>query len=276
MGIRDLRHVSTDQTCLVESHFEPLRAHDHQESCGSKLHVWNCRIKLVTPTNGPLPEPAAHRYIPMSSLFTSPTPIRLRKKFVMNTGEPEPNRISRLIDQFASDEPVLRESSREELIELGGTDVTRALVLALIDPQTHVRWEAAKTLQAIADPVAAPALMNALDDEDEDVRWVAAEGLIALGKVGLQTVLSGLIKRASSIAFCTSAHHVLHEIKSGTGVAEPVMKAWNKKSLPFQRLRLPTRLWSGLAKRVESERAACWRGRTHCVGNRCSRESEGN
>jgi hypothetical protein len=53
-------------------------------------------------------------------------------------------------------------------------------------------------------------LVHALDDDNEDVRWLAAEGLVALRKTGLMAVLSGLIKRAGSTAFCRSAHHVLH------------------------------------------------------------------
>ncbi len=122
--------------------------------------------------------------------------------------------VRQLVDQLADEDAVVREKSREQLIQLGGHDVTRAVVMALIDPRTHVRWEAAKVLQAIADPVAAPALMHALDDEDGDVRWVAAEGLIALDKVGLLAVLSGLIKRADSTRIRKSAHHVLHEMKN--------------------------------------------------------------
>jgi len=97
--------------------------------------------------------------------------------------------------------------------------------MALIDPRTHVRWEAAKALQAIADPVSAPALLHALEDENEDVRWVAAEGLIALGKIGLLTVLSGLMKRAGSVAYCSSAHHVLSGCKTDANVITPVQAA---------------------------------------------------
>ena len=46
----------------------------------------------------------------------------------------------------------------------------------------HVRWEAAKALCGIADPLAAAALVNAFDDRDGDVRWLAAEGVAALGR----------------------------------------------------------------------------------------------
>ena len=91
---------------------------------------------------------------------------------------------------------MIRQTARDELVLLDGHEVTRALVAELIDPRAHVRWEAAKALAAIADPIAAHGLTHALDDEDRDVRWVAAEGLIVLGKTGLMTVLSGLTKRA--------------------------------------------------------------------------------
>ena len=135
------------------------------------------------------------------------------------------NDLSKLVQQLADDDAAIREKSRKDLVQLGDASVTRALVVALLDPRTHFRWEAAKALQEIADPVAAPALLNAMDDEDEDVRWVASEGLAALGKVGLLTVLSGLIQRAGSIAFCKSAHHVLHELKLYAGTVAPVLTA---------------------------------------------------
>jgi len=133
--------------------------------------------------------------------------------------------IRQLVGQLADDDACVREKSREQLIRLRSHQATPELVMALIDPRTHVRWEAAKALQAIADPVSAPALMHALDDENEDVRWVAAEGLIALGRIGLLTVLSGLMKRAGSVAFCSSAHHVLHECKTDVEVVAPVQVA---------------------------------------------------
>jgi hypothetical protein len=94
-------------------------------------------------------------------------------------------------------------------VALGSNQVTVALVAELTDPREHVRWEAADALAAIKAPVSAPALARALDDDNGDVRWLAAEGLIALGKSGLIAVLSGLIERSSSPAFCEGAHHVL-------------------------------------------------------------------
>jgi HEAT repeat protein len=119
--------------------------------------------------------------------------------------------LQELIAALASDDPVLRERSREALVAAATCDVTRELVGELTDPRQHVRWEAAKALSAIADPISAPALVDALDDDDDDVRWIAAEALVAMGREGLLNVLSGIIKRARSTDFCRGAHHVLHD-----------------------------------------------------------------
>ena len=126
-----------------------------------------------------------------------------------------PTRTTKVVDSLVADlankDSVVRQRARESLVALGSNEVTTALVAELTDPREHVRWEAAKALAALKAPVAAPALVHALDDDSGDVRWLAAEALVALGKTGLMAVLSGLIKRASSTAFCRSAHHVLHD-----------------------------------------------------------------
>jgi len=136
--------------------------------------------------------------------------------------------MDKLIEDLSSNDSMVRQRAREQLVLLGGQDVTRALVGELVDPRRHVRWEASKALTEIADPVAAFGLMHTLDDGDEDVRWVAGEGLIALGKVGLITVLSGLEQRADSSCFCLGAHHVLHDLNKMCGCGEaiaPVLEA---------------------------------------------------
>lgn len=135
--------------------------------------------------------------------------------------------LEELIEQLASDDPVVREQSRERLVAIGTPEVTRALVRQLLDQRPKVRWEAAKALSEIADPVAAPALMHALEDDDENVRWLAAEGLVELGEVGLITTLSGLIKRARSIEYCKSAHHVMHHLgqRGHASITGPVLEA---------------------------------------------------
>jgi HEAT repeat protein len=135
--------------------------------------------------------------------------------------------VDKLVATLASEDPVARQLARESLVAQRSSEVTAALVAELIDPREHVRWEAAKALSALADPVSAPALLHALDDDSGDVRWLAADGLISLGKKGLMAVLSGLTKRAASIAYCESAHHVLRACaeEGNADVIGPVLAA---------------------------------------------------
>jgi hypothetical protein len=119
--------------------------------------------------------------------------------------------INALIEHLADDDSVRRQEAREKLAKIANAGAP-AVVECLYDPRPHVRWEAAKTLQAIADPLTAPALVTALEDDNEDVRWVAGEALVALGDAALAPTLHALIKRASSFWLCKGAHHVLHEL----------------------------------------------------------------
>jgi hypothetical protein len=116
-----------------------------------------------------------------------------------------------LIEHLADSDGARRQEAREKLAAMRGPAVP-SLVESLYDPREHVRWEAAKTLEAIRDPLTAPALVTALEDENEDVRWVAGEALVALKDAALAPLLHALIKRASSFWLCKGAHHVLHEL----------------------------------------------------------------
>jgi len=157
--------------------------------------------------------------------------ILLSRRFggrAMNITDPISSDTKQLVYELASSDPVEREAARQALVRKGTQDVTVALVEELLDPRPHVRWEAAKALGGLHDPVSAPALLEALDDNDGDVRWVAAEGLISLGRVGLLSALHGLTKHARSTAFRKSAHHVLHELQKqgeSPGVISPVLAA---------------------------------------------------
>jgi HEAT repeat protein len=143
---------------------------------------------------------------------------------------PETRGTEELIANLASEDPTRREQARLELMKRRSHDVVTSLVATLTDPREHVRWEAAKALAAMADPVTAPALLVSLDDENGDVRWVAGEGLIALGTTGLLTVLQALTTEARSLALCRGAHHVLRELSVGdyAVVLAPVLAALEK------------------------------------------------
>jgi len=121
------------------------------------------------------------------------------------------DRIPSLAADLASLSPVARRNARKALVAIGKLAVP-SLIRLLSHRKPLVRWEGAKSLCGIADPLAASALVNALDDRDGDVRWLAAEGLAVLGQESLQPLLAALIQRAESCWFCEGAHHVCHTL----------------------------------------------------------------
>jgi hypothetical protein len=146
-------------------------------------------------------------------------------------------RIQSLVADLASPNPTVRAKAREALVAIGkarkalvaiGKLAVPSLIRLLSHRKPHVRWEAAKALCGIADPIAASALVNAMDDRDSDVRWLAAEGVAALGRDGLQPLLAGLLERARSGLFCEAAHHVCHTLlkrKKLAPILRPVLVA---------------------------------------------------
>jgi HEAT repeat protein len=102
-----------------------------------------------------------------------------------------------------------RAEAREKLLAIGRPALP-ALLVALKDSDSAVRWQAAKALSQMHDPETAVDLMNAMEDEDFGVRWLAAEGLIAMGPSSLEALLLGLMQRFNSVRLREGAHHVLH------------------------------------------------------------------
>jgi HEAT repeat protein len=85
-----------------------------------------------------------------------------------------------------------------------------ALLARLADHANHIRrWEAAKALSEIADPVIAPELVATLEDSSPDIRWLAAEGLIALERAALPSLLQTLMAHSESVWLREGAHHIL-------------------------------------------------------------------
>jgi HEAT repeat protein len=116
--------------------------------------------------------------------------------------------IKALVFALSSGDGMLRQTVRQGLVALGETAVP-ALISALRDPNTNVRWEAAKALSEIASPQSAEALVGALEDRNFGVRWLAAEGLIVLGRAGLAPLAQALIRDPESEWLREGAHHVL-------------------------------------------------------------------
>ena len=152
-----------------------------------------------------------------------------------------PAGIPELIAALASSSPVARKKAREALVALGGPAVP-TLIQLLSHRQPHVRWEAAKALGAIADPIAASALVNALEDRDGDVRWLAAEGLAALGRDALQPLLAALMERSDRDWLCEGAHHVCRASSRRRGSPrsfDRCWQCWRDTSANSRHLRLP-------------------------------------
>lgn len=134
--------------------------------------------------------------------------------------------IEGLIEQLASHDGTIRQTARQALIECGH-DAVPHLVGALRDRDSQVRWEAAKALVSLHDPVTALALVQALQDENSGVRWIAAEGLIALRFDGIYPLLQELIQHSDSVRLREGAHHVLHTLADDglSYYVEPVVQA---------------------------------------------------
>jgi len=156
-------------------------------------------------------------------------------------------RIPPLLVGLAGRDPVVRENAREALVAMGESAVP-SLIQLLSHCRRHVRWEAAKALCDIADPIAATALVNALDDTDDDVRWVVAEGLTALGREGLRPLLAALLERAQSSWFRQGAHHVCHTLatKRKLGpILRPLLAAFDQSE---PQMAVPLAAYTALSK----------------------------
>jgi HEAT repeat protein len=127
-----------------------------------------------------------------------------------------------LLAALAGTNPVAREKARRALVAIG-TPAVPWLVRLLSHRLQHARWEAAKALGDIADPIAATALVHALKDSDGDVRWLASEGLIALGRDALPPLFAALIESADSEGLCEGAHHVCHRLVKRRGLG-PILR----------------------------------------------------
>jgi HEAT repeat protein len=130
-------------------------------------------------------------------------PVR-RKKTSTDT-------IRSLVTDLDSQDGQVRVRARKSLVAIGGQAV-KPLVKALASKKEWVRWEAAKALGQIGDPVAVLALVKALEDKMFDVRWLAAEGLISIGRESLAPLLQALKEHPDSLWLREGVHHVLHDV----------------------------------------------------------------
>jgi HEAT repeat protein len=131
--------------------------------------------------------------------------------------------ISSLVAELSKEDGAARQRARHSLVAIGAPAVA-SLIEALASRNELLRWEAAKALGDIRDPVAAPALVAALEDEVFDVRWLAAKGLIALRSEGLVPLLQALLGRSDSLWLREGAHHVFHDLVRGRPYLRDVLR----------------------------------------------------
>ena len=150
----------------------------------------------------------------------------LRKRSLDHGNKAGKKSIKLLINELASEDGVERVKARKSLVNIGYTAVG-PLVEAMASRQEWVRWEATKTLAQIGDPSATQALIGALHDNTSDVRWLAAEGLIHIGNAAIKPLLKALIEHPDSLWMREGVHHVLHDLpESGLkNLLRPVLHA---------------------------------------------------
>jgi hypothetical protein len=152
---------------------------------------------------------------------------------------------------------VKRAETREKILTLGKAALP-ALLAALRDSKTHVRWQAAKALSELHDPQTAPDLINAMEDKDFGVRWLAAEALIAMGPDMLETLLRGLRLRFHSHRMLDGVQHVLHVLADDGCCGETVddlLRVLQKSGTPEEVAWAAERAWEKLQARPASAKA---------------------
>src|SRR5512138_1008592 len=82
-----------------------------------------------------------------------------------------------LISDLTGSDGMARKRARE-CLELVGEPAAPRLRELLASKDKQTRWEAIKSLAAIADPGSLDEFVALLDDPNSDLRWLAATGLI--------------------------------------------------------------------------------------------------
>ena len=162
----------------------------------------------------------------------------------------EQARIDSLSVDLASPDAMVRIKARKALMAIGDRSAP-SLIRLLSHAKPHVRWEAAKALGGIANPIAASALVNALEDRDIDVRWLAAEGLVALGREGLRPLLAALLETEESCWLCEGALHVCRALAREKGLRPILRPLLATLRQPWEKMAVPAAAYAALSRLQE-------------------------
>ena len=132
------------------------------------------------------------------------------------------HRVKELVMQLEDNDGVTRQRARETLTTIGDEAVPH-LVGLLSNPQSKLRWEAAKALTEIPDSAAITGLVSLLADPASEIRWLAATALIRVGNRSVPPVLRALADNAEDKGLRAASHHVLHDLAERNGVLKKIL-----------------------------------------------------
>jgi len=127
--------------------------------------------------------------------------------------ESEKNKVENLINDLLSDNGIIRQMARHNLVKIGHNAI-EPLYKLLSSPKHMTRWEAIKAIEQMGDPYATPYLIAALQDDKFDIRWIAAEGLIRIGIPCLKPLMKQIVEDSDSVFIREGAHHILKDFES--------------------------------------------------------------
>jgi len=117
-----------------------------------------------------------------------------------------------LILELGDDDILKRQHARLLLVHHEPESIP-ALLDALNNSNTQIRWEAVRALGDIRAPKTATDLSEMLMDEDTGVRWAAMESLIKIGRNSLRPLLEKFTKDFESPWLREGVDHILHVLK---------------------------------------------------------------
>lgn len=133
----------------------------------------------------------------------------------------EKSKILHLVDQLRSENGLIRQDARKELVKIGPVVIDH-LADMLSSPKHLYRWEALKVMEEIGDPVSIPVFLELLEDENSDFRWIAGKGLIRIGRKSVGPLLNLIAEEYDSVFVLDAAHHVFYNL----GVKELLPKSF--------------------------------------------------
>lgn len=97
-------------------------------------------------------------------------------------------------------------SARRYLVDMG-KEILPQINKLLLSKNTHLRKEASKIIELIADKESISVLIDLLDDDDSSIRWIAAEGLIHIGRDSIVPLLNKLVQKGDNLYLKQGARH---------------------------------------------------------------------